>query len=86
MLKMPSTNHPTRELFETQQVVDLMADPMKAVPFPETIRKAQAFLAAESAAKSVNALCLRANGQLWLVRVTTKSWVRKWNFGQLVAA
>jgi hypothetical protein len=54
--------------------------------FRTTLQRMRDFMA-ESAKQgqtisSVNALCIRADGSLWLVRVTPRAWSKVWDFGK----
>jgi hypothetical protein len=51
---------------------------LQALPtYREAIRRSVAFLAAETVAKSVDTLCLRADGEVWLIRVGRRGGVKR---------
>lgn len=77
-LRLPLQSSALRELFE---VADL-AEPAKLPSFALALRGAREFLAKEPAARAVNSIAIRANGQVWLFRVGKRGgWKRLWNFG-----
>jgi hypothetical protein len=85
-LSLPFFDSPVRELFDLQQLAALGANGFRDVPtFREALRAGRATLAAERAAKAVHLLALRADGELWLIKVTPGGWSRAWNFGRAVA-
>lgn len=86
MLTLPTLNHPARQNFE---VADLarVASPEnrdKLVGFRAALDKGRAFISSQPGIKAVYVFALRADGQLWLVKVTPKAWKKTWNFGPLM--
>ena len=49
--------------------------------FAEAVRAARKVLETDHA-KTVKTVCLRADGALWMIEVTRKTWRKVWNFGQ----
>jgi hypothetical protein len=89
--KLPPAGHKVWEDVTLEQLTELANSPkelQRLSGFQETLRRMRDFMArsAESGqtVKSVNALCIRANGALWLVRVTPRAWSRVWSFGKVV--
>lgn len=77
-LNLPASDSPLRALFDVSDLRDVMALPT----FRDAKNSAASYLASESAARSVNALCLRANGEIWLVTFGSRGgWSRRFNFG-----
>jgi hypothetical protein len=85
-LRLPLTGSATRDLIDLAQLAELGARGFRDIPaFRQALTSSREWLAAEPAARSVNTLVLRADGELWLVRVTARAWSRVWNFGKAVA-
>ena len=86
MLHLPSSSSPLRSLFDVAELAKMAAPSARRnMPtFRDARLKAPAFFAGEPSARSLNAIVVRADGQLWLVRFGRKGgWRRLWNFGQL---
>lgn len=86
MLSLPLASSPLRQLFDVADLAALASPSNRAqLPtFRQTVQSAKSFFAGEHAAKSLNAVTLRANGELWLVEVKRSgTWRKLWNFGQL---
>ena len=49
--------------------------------FTEAVRAARTALETDHA-KTVKTVCLKADGDLWMIEVTRKTWRKVWNFGQ----
>ena len=49
--------------------------------FAEAVRAARALLETNHV-KTVKTVCIRADGDLWMIEVTRKTWKKVWNFGQ----
>lgn len=78
MFKLP-TKAATKEMFELSD----LANWKKLPTFRVAIHNAQAFLAVEKGAKSVNMLTLRADGHVYLIQVRASgSWKKIWDFGR----
>lgn len=78
-LSLPLSGSPLRDFFDVADLLDLSELP----DFPSAIRSARAFLVAEKAASAVNALAVRANGEIWLIKVGKRGgWKRIWNFSK----
>lgn len=88
MLKLPAATSPVRELVDMDFLATLgsTAQLSKLPAFRQALHSAKELLAADKAAKSVNVLTLRADGALWLVTVTRRTWKRVWNFGNPIPA
>lgn len=83
MLALPVTASPLRELFDVADLVALGTK--KASPASFAIAKLGAQRAfSDSAVRSVNSICIRASGELWLVQFGPRGGHKKlWNFGKL---
>lgn len=85
-LVLPLSGSPVRELFDVAHLVEI-ADPAnraKLATFRECISNARKMYAGNKAIKAVHSFCLRANGELWLIRVGPRGgWKKVWNFGTL---
>jgi hypothetical protein len=55
---------------------------IRPVTFAESVRAARKVLETDHAKKTVKTVCLRADGELWMIEVTRKTWRKIWNFGQ----
>lgn len=86
-LRLPLAGSKTRELIDLEFLGTLgsVENRMKLPTFRESLNQARAHLQAERVARSIISYTLRANGELWLIQVTRKSWKRVWNFGALVS-
>jgi hypothetical protein len=84
-LLLPASDSPLRELFDVRDLANLDNAEGRAsiATFRQALDGGREFLAGYMGAKSVNSICLRADGELWLIEVTRKTWRRKWNFGKL---
>lgn len=85
-LALPTSSSPLRQLFDVADLAALASPSNRAqLPtFRQTVQSAKSFFAVETSAKSLNAVTLRANGELWLVEVKRSgAWRKLWNFGQL---
>lgn len=82
-LRLPPSGHPTRELFEVKQLAEAEQQRFRNLPtFRDAVRAGRDFLKRDKAARSVHSLCLRADGELWLIRVGNRGGFDKvWNFG-----
>lgn len=86
MLSLPLASSPLRQLFDVADLAEMAAPKNRhQLPtFRQTVESAKSFFAGEPSAKSLAAVTLRANGELWLVEVKRSgAWRRRWNFGQL---
>lgn len=85
-LSLPLSSSPVRELFEVSHLAALAERGFREAPtFRAALTSGRAFLAAERSAKAVHTVTLRADGELWLIKVTPRAWRRVWNFGRAVA-
>lgn len=85
-LRLPLSSSPIRELFDVRHLADLAApaNRSKLLGFRETILSARRTMESDKAIRSVHSICLRADGELWLIRVGPKGgWKKVWNFGKL---
>lgn len=83
-LKLPTQDSPVRDLFDIR---DLAAfghpdNRTKVGSFQDTLRQARAALVADPQVVAIHQFVFRADGDLWLVKVTRRSWSKVWNFGQ----
>ena len=86
MLSLPTSSSPLRQLFDVATLAEVAspANRSKLPTFRQTVQSAKEFFASETSAKSLNAVTLRASGELWLVEVKRSGgWRKLWNFGQL---
>ena len=88
-LRLPPQASPVRELFAIEDLAAL-ADPAarRALPtFRGLLHSLQEFVLNDERVSSAAGICLRADGELWLIRVfptrTSCRWARAWNFGKL---
>lgn len=84
-LRLPLASSSLRELVDLDLLASLgdLANVRKLPTYREAITSAHEFLAASPTAKSVNSLVLRADGQLWLLRISRSNAKRLWNFGKV---
>jgi aspartate ammonia-lyase len=81
-LLLPPLNSPLRDLFE----VSMLADYMKLPNFRQALTDARAYMKAEKAVRSVYVLCIRANGDIELLRVGPRGgWKPLFNFGNPIS-
>lgn len=86
-LRLPLTGTKTREMLDMELLASLASaeNRMKLPTFREALTSARKFLKAEKAARSIFSYTLRADGELWLLKVNRNgSWKMAWNFGKLV--
>jgi hypothetical protein len=83
-LSLPSSSSSAYQAVQDSlpYVATLKNPGIRPVTFPEAVRGARNVLANDQAAKAVTSVCLRANGELWMIQTTRKTWKRVWNFGQ----
>jgi hypothetical protein len=86
-LRLPLADSPLRETLDLGALATLgTAEGRAQVPtFRQALTRAAAFLADCAEAKAVSFLCWRADGSLWLVEFTRRTWRKQWNFGNPVA-
>lgn len=85
-LRLPLTGTATRDLIDTRHLAEIAspANRMKLPTFREALAAAKRTMSADKAIRAVHTYCLRANGELWLVRVGPRGgWKKQWNFGAL---
>lgn len=84
-IKLPPANSPLRALFDTAHLASIChpKNRDRLPTFPQARRSAQAFIAADPAAKSVTSVCLKACGDLELVTFTRTSHKTAFKFGRL---
>lgn len=87
--KLPPMGHKVWDDVTVAQVAELANSTeefRRLSGFRETLHRMRDFMAREAESgttiKSVNALCIRADGSMWLVRITPRSWTKVWDFGQ----
>lgn len=82
MLSLPTTKSELRSLFEIEALVD-----WKSLPtFRNAIVSCRNTILEDSTAKGANAVCIRANGEIWLITVGARGgWKKLWNFGKPIA-
>ena len=84
MLSLPATQSHLRSLFNVVDLVEMHQDKTKLSGFKQAKFSAEKLMQDDPAIRSVNSICLRANGQLWLVQFNkTGSWKKLWNFGEI---
>jgi hypothetical protein len=83
MLRLPPPASPLRSVFDVAHLVAAAAKPADLPTFKAAVHGARNHLAIDTAARSVHMLCLRADGALWLIEVTRKTWRKRWAFGVL---
>lgn len=77
-LSLPLKNSPLRNLFE----IDILITWKDLPTFREAKLSAMSFMLKETGAKSVNSICIRSTGEIWLVRFGKRGgWKKLWNFG-----
>ena len=86
MLKMPPANHYAAELIDKKHLADLVQNYALLLTFRGAIRSAKNTMLQNKAIKSVYCYALRANDELWLLRVGPRGgWRKVWNFGKVTA-
>lgn len=86
-LLLPPAGTAIRDLIDMEFLGSLgsVENRMKLPTFREALTSARKFLKAEKAARSTLSYTLRADGELWLLKVNKNgSWKALWNFGKLV--
>lgn len=84
-LKLPPTDSATRGLFDVRDLAAFGHPSNRTAPgtgFRDTLISSRDFLLRNPDVKLLHAFAFRANGDLWLVEITRKTWRRKWNFGK----
>ena len=80
MLSLP-TNPELRSLFQTMDLVE-----WKTLPTFRTAIMACRNVFSDSAVRRAHSVCIRANGEIWLISVGPKGgWKKLWNFGNPMA-
>lgn len=84
-LKLPPETHSVRTLIDFDYIASLgtMAGRSRLVSFPLARAGARTAMADDPAIKSVNAVCLRHDGELWLVEFKRLTFKKLWSFGNL---
>jgi hypothetical protein len=85
-LSLPLSDNPIRALFDVAHLAELadFANRSKLRGFRETILSARRIMTDDKTVRAVHSVCLRADGELWLIRVGPKGGCKKvWNFGKL---
>ena len=83
MLTLPLTGSPARELFDVSDLVEFR----KLPTFRDAQTSARRFMESDAAVRSVNALCIRACGDVHLTHFGPKGGHKVvWNFGNPVKA
>jgi hypothetical protein len=86
-LRLPLSGSAVRDLIDLNFLGSL-AETKNQEKLPNyrlAIVKARNTIAENEAVRSVDTYCLRANGELWLIRVAAQHWTCLWNFGKLPA-
>ena len=77
-LRLPLSTSPLRECFDVQSLVEWRTLPS----FRQALNGCRNTIAADSSINSANALAIRADGEIWMIRVGKKGgWKKLWNFG-----
>jgi hypothetical protein len=82
-MKLPSPDSPIRDLFDVRDLA-MWASPdarITAGSFRDTLIHARNWLARHDDIAFLHQFAYRANGDLWLVKITRKSWAKVWDFG-----
>lgn len=85
-LALPLAGTAVRELFDVRTLVEmtLPQNRAKLATFRSAVLSAKRYIAENAGARSVHSICLRANGELWLIKVGARGgWSKVWNFGTL---
>jgi hypothetical protein len=87
MLRLPVIGNKTRELIDLEFLGSLASAEtrLKLPTFRQSLASARTYLSAEKGVRSINSYTLRADGELWLIQVSRKSWKCLWNFGALIS-
>lgn len=84
--RLPSPESPLRAHFTEREIADMRAL-RRFVTFREAHLDAERAMRNDPSIRSMHTVCLRADGELWLVRFGPRGgWKREWNFGQLFQA
>jgi hypothetical protein len=84
-LKLPTQDSAIRSLFDIRDLAAFGNPANRIKPgtgFREVLAATRAMLTADTTAVAAHMFAFRANGDLWLVKVTRRSWSKVWNFGQ----
>ncbi|MCW2764017.1 MAG: hypothetical protein JWR85_4218 [Marmoricola sp.] len=82
-LKFPKPDHAIMGEIDPDMITN---DWRKLCGFRDALMGARAYLQREKAAKDISVLCLRANGNIWLIKVTREAWSKRWDFGNPLPA
>lgn len=86
-LALPASDSPVRALIDMELLASLgdSANVRRLPTYREAVNSSRATLVLDAAVHSVHTLALRADGELWLVRVSRRmqSAQRVWNFGRI---
>jgi hypothetical protein len=78
-LALPPAESPIRKMFDIMDLVNYKSLPS----FQSALIGCRDFMASNPEAKSTNSVCVRANGQIWLISVGRKGgWKRIFNFSK----
>lgn len=78
MLRLPAADSPLRQMFSVED----LALRLGSVPLFRDAMRSAAAMFEDRAVSSVNLVCRRMDGEIWLVQVGPKGgWKRLWNFG-----
>lgn len=79
--RLPSSDSPIRAMFDMATLVQIGTRETSAPEFRSAKRAAVEFLQSEPRARTVQSICLRANGDLVLIQVGRRGGHRQlWNF------
>jgi len=77
-LLLPLSSSELRDLFDVADLVNYSALPT----YPRAVSGCRASVAGDKRVRSVQSVCIRANGDIWLIRVGKRGAVKRlWNFG-----
>jgi hypothetical protein len=85
-LRLPLTGSKQRELFDVAHLAEFCSpeNRSKIVTYREAIAAGIRSVSSNKAIKAVHLFCMRADGEIWLIRVGCRHGVSKvWNFGKL---
>ncbi len=82
--RLPASDSSLRSLFDVRDLVAIGTKQVSPADFRNALSGARSFLANEPAAREVHSLCVKADGELILLRVGKRGgWKKLWSFGTL---
>lgn len=82
-LRLPTADDSRRDFIDIAYLAEMGAT--KRFPtFREALSSARRTVAADFTIREAHSICMRADGEVWLIRVGIKGgWRKVWNFGKL---